>query len=148
MRLTLLEGVRWNEGSFLAYSEGYHEARLIPFIVAMEIPVSIAYPIVKKVFEQSELEPGDRTLMNLPNRNTSILELLESLLEAAYPNNICVVDNDGEYGSDINCYVYKLEYGTEFISTVLDIIEKPEEAVFYLESEDDLLRTLAHRALT
>ena len=143
MRLLLRDAV-YNGQGVLTHDVRYDEAKLIPFMEEMEIPVSVAYPIVKKAMEESGLEPGERCLFNFVTTDQSILQLMGDLLEAAYPDNICVVDNDGDYDSDINCYVYELQYGKEFLSKVIDLIEKPEEAVLHLEDTDELLKTLAH----
>ncbi|MBD3262720.1 MAG: hypothetical protein GF334_13805 [Candidatus Altiarchaeales archaeon] len=146
----VLRGVKdgkCNSEGLLHHSVQYSEAKLMPFLVEMEIPVSVAYSIVKKCFEESELEPGERCLFNLSSTGKSIIELMQMLLDAAYPDNICVVDTDGYDDSDINCYVYEAEYDKKYVRKIVEMIRKPEEAPMHLQDKDMLVRTIAEEIL-
>lgn len=140
-----------NSSGILHHCVQYEHAKLMPFLVEMEIPVSVAYPIVKKYFEESGLEPGERCLFNLLLTDLltdqGIMELMQMLLDAAYPDNVCVVDSDGYDGSDINCYVYEVEYDKEYVRKIVEMIRKPEQAPMHLQDKDMLVRTIAEEIL-
>lgn len=132
-----------SSSDFLEYHESYQDFRLIPFLAAMEIPVSIAYPIVKKVFDDSELKPGLRNAVELASADDSLLELLDRLLNAVYPDCLCIVDNNGEPESEVHCYVYDVDYKKEWLKKLKKILDKPEEAVFHLEDRDKALQLVS-----